>query len=47
MTAHKVGRQTTAGKVESGQQTMLALGFGHLTEQLGHNESGKDPTGLG
>ncbi len=29
------------------QGGMSLLLFGHLTEQLGHNESGKDETGLG
>ncbi len=33
------------GKVQQGGTSLIL--FGQLTEQLDHNESGKDPTGLG
>ncbi len=33
------------GRVQQGGTSLLL--FGHLTEQLDHDETGKDPTGLG
>ncbi len=41
--AHNVHEDV--GKVQQGGTSLIL--FGQLTEQLDHNESGKDPTGLG
>ncbi len=41
--AHNV--HENVGQVQQGGTSLIL--FGHLIEQLNHNESGKDPTGLG
>ena len=41
--AHNVHKNV--GQVQQGGTSLIL--FGHLTDQLDHNESGKDPTGLG
>jgi hypothetical protein len=43
ITAHNV--HENVGWVQQGGTSLIL--FGHLTEQLNHIESGKDPTGLG
>jgi hypothetical protein len=43
ITVHNVHKNV--GQVQQGGTSLIL--FGHLTEQLNHNESGKDPTGLG
>ncbi len=41
--AHNVNKNV--GQVQQGGMSLIL--FGHLTDQLDHNKSGKDPTGLG